>query len=124
MAAKKQLLKKLDTPKVVKDAKPNAVEPPAISDEEYRCTCCGHKYKKQERNFNRSKSPIYKGNNGYLSICQRCIAELYEQYVGNEIGAVWNIVFGEIVYSKEITIDADVVVGVVIRSMVLKHTTL
>ena len=66
---------------VNKDAKPNAVEPPVTSDEEYRCTCCGHKYKKQERNFNRSKSPIYRGNNGYLSICQRCIAELYEQYV-------------------------------------------
>lgn len=81
MAAKKQLLKKTVTPKVVKDAKPNAVEPPVVSDEEYRCTCCGNKYKKQERNFNRSKSPIYKGNNGYLSICQRCIAELYEQYV-------------------------------------------
>lgn len=81
MAAKKQLLKKPSAPKVVKDAKPNAVEPPAASDEEYRCTCCGHKYKKQERNFNRSKSPIYDGNNGYLSICQLCIAKLYEQYV-------------------------------------------
>lgn len=81
MAAKKQLLKSTNVPRVVKDAKPNVVELPAVGDEEYRCTCCGHKYKKQERNFNRSKSPIYRGNNGYLSICQRCIAELYEQYV-------------------------------------------
>lgn len=44
MAVKKQLLKKTDTPKVNKDAKPNAVEPPVTSDEEYRCTCCGHEY--------------------------------------------------------------------------------
>ena len=80
MAAKKQL-KRPAAPKVVKDAKPSEIEPKVVTDEEYRCTCCGHKYKKQERNFNRSKSPIYKGNNGYLSICQRCIAELYEQYV-------------------------------------------
>lgn len=80
MAAKKQLMK--PTPqKVVKDAKPIKVEPRVVGDEEYRCTCCGHKYKKQETYFNRSKSPIYKGNNGFMSICQNCIAELYEQYV-------------------------------------------
>ncbi len=80
MAAKRQL-KKTTTPKVNKDAKPSEIEPRVVSDEEYRCTCCGHKFKRQERNFNRSKSPIYKGNNGYLSICQNCVAELYEQYV-------------------------------------------
>lgn len=80
MAAKRQL-KKVETPKVNKDAKPSEVEPRVVSDEEYRCTCCGHKYKKQETNFNRSKSPIYQGNNGFISICQNCIAELYEQYV-------------------------------------------
>lgn len=79
MAAKKQLMKPA-TQKVVKDAKPTEVEPRVISDEEYRCTCCGHKYKKQETNFGRSKSPIYKGNNGFVSICKNCVAELYEQY--------------------------------------------
>ncbi len=52
MAAKKQLMK--PTPqKVVKDAKPSEVEPRVVSDEEYRCTCCGHKYKKQQKYFNR-----------------------------------------------------------------------
>ena len=45
MAAKKQLMKPA-TQKVVKDAKPTEVEPRVISDEEYRCTCCGYKYKK------------------------------------------------------------------------------
>jgi hypothetical protein len=67
--------------KVVKSAKPVEIEPIVESDDVYRCTCCGHKYKKQETNFSASKSPIYKGNNGYLSICRNCIAELYEQYV-------------------------------------------
>lgn len=78
--AKKRLIKPI-TPKVVRDSKPTEVKPQVVSDEEYRCTCCGHKYKKQETNFNRSKSPIYEGNNGYLSICRNCVAELYEQYV-------------------------------------------
>ena len=81
MAAKKRLLKASCAKKVVKEARPSEIEPPVVSDEEYRCTCCGHKYKKQETNFNRSKSPIYAGNNGYVSICKNCIAELYEQYV-------------------------------------------
>ena len=62
MAEKKQLLKASSAKKVVKDARPSEIEPPVVSDEEYRCTCCGHKYKKQETNFNRSKSPIYAGN--------------------------------------------------------------
>lgn len=78
--AKKQLMKSAKQ-RVVKDAKPTEIEPKVISDDVYRCTCCGHKYKKQEGNFGRSKSPVYKGNNGYVSICRNCVAELYEQYV-------------------------------------------
>lgn len=82
MAAKKQLKRAAPKAKKVnKDAVPTEIEPLVVSDEEYRCSCCGHKYKKQEGNFNRSKSPIYKGNNGFMSICKRCVAELYEQYV-------------------------------------------
>lgn len=81
MAAKKQLMKKPSAPKVNKNAKPSEVEPRIDNDEEYRCTCCGHKYKKQETNFGSSKSPLFKGNNGYLSICRHCIATLYDQYI-------------------------------------------
>lgn len=80
MAGKKQL-KRAVTPKINKDAKPSEVDPVVKKDEEYRCTCCGHKYKRQESNFSTSKSPLYKGNNGYLSICVHCVAQLYEQYV-------------------------------------------
>lgn len=79
MAPRKQLIK--SPKKVVKDAKPTEIEPKVEVNEEYKCTCCGHKFKRQETNFGKSKSPIYKGNNGYLSICRNCVAELYEQYV-------------------------------------------
>jgi len=81
MAAKKQLKKLTLTPKVNKEAKPTEIEPNIISDEVYRCSCCGHKYKKQEGKFNKSKSPIYRGNNGYTTICKKCISQLYEGYI-------------------------------------------
>lgn len=80
MAVKKQL-KKSVAQKVNKAAQPAEITPVVVSDEEYRCSCCGHKYKRQKDNFNVSKSPIYKGNNGYLTICKRCVSELFEQYV-------------------------------------------
>lgn len=79
MASKKQLKK--TTPKLNKAKKPVEIEPKIESDEVYRCTCCGHKYTKQERNFNASRSPIYKGNNGYTSICKNCTTDLYNQYI-------------------------------------------
>ena len=81
MAAKKQLKKLTLTPKVNKEAKPTEIEPNIISDEVYRCSCCGHKYKKQEGKFNKSKSPIYRGNNGYTTICKKCISQIYEGYI-------------------------------------------
>lgn len=79
MAVKKQLKKTV--PKINKNAKPSDIVPQTVSDESYRCSCCGHKYPKQEGNFNVSKSPIYKGNNGYMTICKRCIGQLFDQYV-------------------------------------------
>lgn len=77
--AKKQLkrpIKKVDREAKIGDPKPKTGE-----DETYRCTCCGHKYARQEGYFNVSKSPIYQGNNGYMSICKQCIVKLYNQFV-------------------------------------------
>jgi len=76
--AKKQIKKVV---KVNKAALLNEEKLKIENDEEYRCTCCGHKYKKQDGNFYRSRSPIYKGNNGYLSICKPCVTELYNKFV-------------------------------------------
>ena len=82
MAAKKQLKKPISSiVKVDKNAKLSQIESPVVTDETYRCSCCGHKYAKQEGNFNVSKSPIYEGNNGYMTICKKCLYKLYEQYV-------------------------------------------
>lgn len=49
---------------------------------EYRCTCCGSKYKIQKSNFPRTSSPLYAANDGYLTICKTCIDEYYDQLVG------------------------------------------
>lgn len=90
MATKKQL-KKPSTPKVNKDARPRESDPRIVNDDTYRCSCCGYPYKKQEHNFNKSLSPIYKGNNGYMTICKECMGQLLEEYVdfyaGNETAA-------------------------------------
>ena len=38
----------------------------------YYCSCCGKPYSKQKGNFSASYSPIYAGNNGYVTICNSC----------------------------------------------------
>lgn len=80
MAAKKQL-KKTTTPKVNKDAKPSEVEPRIVESRVYHCPRCGHDYPKQEGNFNVSKSPLFKGNNGYVVFCKKCVAEMFDENV-------------------------------------------
>lgn len=56
--------------------------------QDYRCTCCGKHYKRQLNNFHVSNSPLFKGNNGYTSICKECVDKYYlnlvEFYTGNE----------------------------------------
>lgn len=48
--------------------------------EEFYCSRCKKKYKKQKSNFPASQSPLYKGNGGYLTHCYNCIEELFEHY--------------------------------------------
>lgn len=38
----------------------------------YYCSCCGKPYTKQKGNFSASYSPIYAGNNGYVTMCNSC----------------------------------------------------
>lgn len=47
----------------------------------FQCSCCGRRFTKQQGNFPFSQSPIYNGNNHYLTICYDCIDKLLEQYV-------------------------------------------
>lgn len=48
----------------------------------YKCTCCGKIYSSQKGNFSVSNSPLYEGNNGYLSICRNCVEKYYQQLIG------------------------------------------
>lgn len=55
----------------------------------YHCTACGKGFVRQKDNFSVSPSPYYKGNNGYLHICKRCLEKAFiyyrdEMFVGNQ----------------------------------------
>lgn len=54
----------------------------------YRCTCCGTFFTKQKGNFSASRSHLFSGNNGYVSICKSCTDVYYkmlvEYFSGNE----------------------------------------
>lgn len=62
---------------------------------EYYCTACGSKYKVQKGNFSRTKSPLYRANNGYITTCNRCRDSYYNDivklYGGNEEQAIEHI---------------------------------
>lgn len=51
-----------------------------LKDRSATCTRCGEEYAVQEKNFNRSNSPLFLHNNRYLPVCRDCITELYERY--------------------------------------------
>ena len=73
--------KKAGAVKIDASAKPKRIEgDPAGT--KYRCTCCGKIYTKQEGNFQVSYSPLFKGNNGFLSVCRTCADQYYQQLVG------------------------------------------
>lgn len=53
----------------------------------YRCSDCGEFFTDQ-KNFYRSMSPLYAGNNGYFPVCKSCVKKYYdyliEYFSGNE----------------------------------------
>lgn len=75
-------------PKQSKIRSTRATSPTPIQDDnrEYYCCTCGKKYKKQYRNFPTSQSPLFRGNNGYMTTCRNCVDELFLQYK-NSIGS-------------------------------------
>lgn len=60
--------------------KPGDVPPERVKLDKYLCTRCGKIYKRQKGNFAASQSPLYVGNGGYLTICKRCLDDLYDHY--------------------------------------------
>lgn len=60
-------------------SKLGAVEPVKVRGQ-FRCAYCGSVYSMQTRNFPTAQSSLYKGNNGYLCWCNKCIDILYLKY--------------------------------------------
>ena len=55
----------------------------------FRCCMCGHEWSTQKGNFfSGGKSPLWRGNNGYIPFCKKCCESLMENmisfYNGNE----------------------------------------
>ena len=47
----------------------------------YICSSCGRAFRDQNGNFYRAGSSLYKGNNGYLTVCNTCVDEMYDEYL-------------------------------------------
>ena len=97
---------------VLKTIKP--VEP--VAEDYYKCCTCGKKYTKQSGNFSYSQSPLYKGNNSFLPICNHCLENLVEQYteiLGSQNEAIkriclhWDMYFNETILNSTKKIDAN-----------------
>ena len=110
---KTTLLKAAETPKKSLQ-RIKEIEPPERT--EFYCCCCGKKYIKQKGNFTFSQSPMYKGNNSYLPICNNCIENLIEQYteiLGTQDEAIkrvcmhWDIYYNESVLQSSRKTSAD-----------------
>ena len=75
----------------VPGTKPANAKPVPEDRGKYYCSRCTRDYKKQKGNFPTSQSSLYRGNNGYLTICNHCADELLEHYkaaLGNEADAI------------------------------------
>ncbi|MDR2357879.1 MAG: hypothetical protein LBD92_07355 [Oscillospiraceae bacterium] len=60
----------------------------------YICFRCGRTHMHQKSNFPASQSPLYRHNNGYLSVCKLCVDEMFENYLfacGSEEAALRQI---------------------------------
>lgn len=97
---------------VLKTIKP--IEP--VAEDYYKCCTCGKKYTKQTGNFSYSQSPLYKGNNSFLPICNHCLENLVEQYtilLGSQNEAIkrvclhWDIYFNDSILNSTKKIDAN-----------------
>lgn len=72
----------------------SAPKPPGSNEQKrgaYYCCKCGKKFLKQQTYFPVSRSPLFKGNNGYLPICKECFEELYDHYcdvLKDEVAAI------------------------------------
>lgn len=64
----------------ISSTKPKEPQPIKNERDNYYCCRCERKFKRQKGNFAASQSTLYKGNNGYLPICNHCLDELFTHY--------------------------------------------
>lgn len=90
------------------------VEP--VAEDYYKCCTCGKKYTKQTGNFSYSQSPMFKGNNSFLPICNHCLENLVEQYtelLGSQNEAIkrvclhWDMYYSDSMLNSTKKIDAN-----------------
>lgn len=90
------------------------IEP--VAEDYYKCCTCGKKYTKQSGNFSYSQSPMFKGNNSFLPICNHCLENLVEQYtelLGSQNEAIkrvclhWDIYVSDSLLNSTKKIDAN-----------------
>lgn len=81
MATPKDKMVRKTTPKINTSVNFDKIKPKVDEVGVYRCCCCGKEYNRQNANFNASKSPIYSGNNNYVTMCKHCVDQMYEKYV-------------------------------------------
>ena len=95
---------------VLKTIRP--VEP--VVEDYYKCCTCGKKYTKQQGNFSYSQSPLFKGNNSFLPICNHCLENLVEQYteiLGDQNKAIERVCLHWDMYLSESALNAAKKVG-------------
>ncbi len=60
--------------------------------QKYVCTCCGKSWNGREKYFGKSKSPLFRGNDGFVPICKMCVDRyfitLVDFFSGNEEKAI------------------------------------
>ena len=92
------------------------LQPVGKSRSEFYCVCCGDKYDKQKDNFPTSQSNFFKGNAGFLPICNNCFdsaTEQYEELLGNQEKAIermclhWDMYFSDEILAASKKISAD-----------------
>lgn len=104
---KTTLIKSAETPKKSLE-KIREIEPPERT--EFYCCCCGKKYIRQKGNFTFSQSPLYKGNNSYLPVCNNCIENLIEQYteiLGTQDEAIKRVCMHWDIYYSDSTLQSS-----------------
>lgn len=47
----------------------------------YRCSVCGDEFRRKSNAFTPTRSLLYKGNGGLLTICKTCVGEIYTKYI-------------------------------------------